>query len=251
MSYFASLQDQRTQTAIEDWKATANVQVDEIGGWRDADTDKLSRYWADGCTIPRTGPPRMPNGFYGQTAFIMGQIANRYRNLDPSPLQAIYGAVAAWYEDRAADRIPPQASLYATLEQAMLVLNAIECDIASRMQTKQNPPVQPKKSNRRTLAKSVEMHAKGELVFQAINRELQDGDTGKQIGEILRGVGVSHETFKASDHFIKARAAWDTLKQKRAIGIQKTTELRRRDHIEAPDYSQLDYASFGGEDDEI
>lgn len=134
MSYFASLQDQRTQTAIEDWKATANDQVDEIGGWRDADTDKLSRYWADGCTIPRTGPPRMPNGFYWQTAFIMGQIANRYRNLDPSPLQAIYGAVAAWYEDRAADRIPPQASLCAMLEQAMLVLNAIECDIASRIQ---------------------------------------------------------------------------------------------------------------------
>ncbi len=128
MPRWASESDSTAASVIERWKQTAADEVDDIGGWREDPNDR----------IHHTGDPtcewgEMPNGFYSRTSYLVGWITTHYPKLDPNPLQDIYIAVLAWYEDHNAKRIPPQRVLFATLERAMLVVNAVEMDIHSRV----------------------------------------------------------------------------------------------------------------------
>ena len=52
--------------------------------------------------------------------------------LDPTPLHEVYSAISAWYEDHNANRVPDQEVLFATLEQAMLLLNSVEVALWQR-----------------------------------------------------------------------------------------------------------------------
>jgi len=133
MPTFATDHDSTTQHTIEKWKIAAREEVEMIGAWRDADADKLADYWTDGYTFRGGGPPKMPNMFYTNTTCLVGEIVARYPKLDPAPLQDVYAAIAAWYADHSAARIPPQPVLFATLERAMMTLQAIEYDIQSRV----------------------------------------------------------------------------------------------------------------------
>ena len=133
MPTFATDHDSTTQHTIEKWKIAAREEVEMIGAWRDADADKLADYWTDGYTFRGGGPPKMPNMFYVYTTCLVGEIVARYPKLDPAPLQDVYAAIAAWYADHSAARIPPQPVLFATLERAMMTLQAIEYDIQSRV----------------------------------------------------------------------------------------------------------------------
>lgn len=133
MPTFATDHDSTTQHTIEKWKIAAREEVEMIGAWRDADADNLAHYWTDGYTFRGGGPPEIPNMFYTNTTCLVGEIVARYPKLDPAPLQDVYAAIAAWYADHSAARIPPQPVLFATLERAMMTLQAIEHDIQSRV----------------------------------------------------------------------------------------------------------------------
>ncbi len=126
MPRWGSESDSTTASVIERWKQTADYEVDDIRRWRE---DPGERIYYSGAPTCEWG--EMPNGFYSRTAYLIGCITTHYPKLDPTPLQDIYIAVLAWHEDHNAKRIPPQPVLFATLERAMLVVNAVEMDIHS------------------------------------------------------------------------------------------------------------------------
>ena len=125
MAWFASDSDRTLRHASARWDQTAFYEVEDIGCWRLATDIRID-----------PGPDAhysrivsgigwdMPTGFGPDTAFILGQ-ANRYPNLDFSPLQDIHAAVVSWHASRNARRIAPQAVLEATLERARVVVHAI------------------------------------------------------------------------------------------------------------------------------
>jgi len=127
---------------ISEWRITAPSQVDDIGAWRNADpNDRLREYWSlekyDHLAVPET---TMPHGFFRQTTGLVQVIISRYPKLYPKPLQDVYAAVSAWHEDQNASRIPPQPVLFSTLEQAMMILVAIEADIGARGISEEGKP---------------------------------------------------------------------------------------------------------------
>ncbi len=130
MPRWGSESDSTTASMIERWKQTAAYEVDDIRGWRE---DPGERIYYSGDPTGEWG--EMPNGFYSRTSYLVGWITTHYPKLDPNPLQDIYIAVLAWHEDHNAKRIPPQPVLFATLERAMLAVNAVEMDIHSRITT--------------------------------------------------------------------------------------------------------------------
>jgi hypothetical protein len=127
MAHYANDDDRLLDRTIDRWKQNAAYEIDDIGGWREAAEKRPtsgdeSRQWGK--------PPRM---FYSDTAYIIGAITSRYPKLDPTPLIDLNEAVTAWHADHNAERIPAQPRLWATLDRAMLTLQAIESDIGSRM----------------------------------------------------------------------------------------------------------------------
>ena len=89
--------DLRTLTILERWKETAVHQVDDIGAWRDANKDQLTRYhWGE------------PQHFYADTVAICERITTEYKQFDASPLQSVCSAVCSWHESRSANGLPTQ-----------------------------------------------------------------------------------------------------------------------------------------------
>lgn len=118
--HFADEGDRLTQRVIERWKLIAASEVDDIGGWREHTHERYE--W---------GPA--PDRFYSHTTHLVGWITSRFPKLDPTPLQDVYGAVTAWHDDHNDSRVPPQTVLFATLDRAMTVVNAVEMDLHSRL----------------------------------------------------------------------------------------------------------------------
>ncbi|MCH7721065.1 MAG: helix-turn-helix domain-containing protein [Planctomycetes bacterium] len=133
MPTYALSEDSWLSRAIEDWRITAPEEVDTIGGWRDASPIKREEvYWSGMASTP-FARPEAPKHFWGDTGSLVGQVTARHPKLDPTPLQDIYEAVAAWYADHDASRIPPQPVLFATLERAITVVNAIEHGLRTQL----------------------------------------------------------------------------------------------------------------------
>jgi hypothetical protein len=136
MPSFSTDYDRSTMGVIERWKRTADSEVDDIGAWRDADPDSdgWQEHWLKeqaACDAGRN--ETTPKNFWSDTAYLVGHIANKYPRLDPTPLQKVYDAVAAWHTDRAVTRIPPQPELFAMLEQAVMVVGAAEMYIVDSL----------------------------------------------------------------------------------------------------------------------
>ena len=128
-----------TLGVIERWKQTAADEVDGIGGWRDADPgDRLHKFWSDPVRHKDTEHGgTMPRMFYTDTAYLLGWVASNHEKLDPTPLQDIYDAVAAWHDDHNAERVPEQRVLVRMLDRAVQVVQAMENAI--RMAARRTP----------------------------------------------------------------------------------------------------------------
>lgn len=122
MPHFDNNADRMAADTIARWKATAASAVDDIGGWRDHARER----------IYRGGWPTTPPDFFAITTNLTGWLTQHHPKIDPSPLADIYSAVTAWYEDHGDERVPDQLALFATLERAMIALNAAEQVILGR-----------------------------------------------------------------------------------------------------------------------
>ena len=112
--------------AIGDWKIAAAEEIDTIGNWRDANPELLaSKFWTGNAYRPRV-EPKPPKNFYTLTTYLFSRLVSHFPKLDPMPLQDIHASIAAWYEDRDARRLRPQPEIFATLERAMMTLQAVE-----------------------------------------------------------------------------------------------------------------------------
>ena len=120
-----------TLQAIERWKQTAADEVDNIGGWRDAEPgDRYHMYWSDPARLINTEHgTTMPRGFESATTYLLSRIWDDDPKRDLTPIQEVYGAVSAWHADHNAERVPEQRVLLHKLEQAMLVVRAVEAGL--------------------------------------------------------------------------------------------------------------------------
>jgi len=279
MPTFATDHDSTTQHTIEKWKIAAREEVEMIGAWRDADADNLAHYWTDGYTFRGGGPPKMPNMFYVYTTCLVGEIVARYPKLDPAPLQDVYAAIAAWYADHSAARIPPQPVLFATLERAMMTLQAIEHDIQSRVvyenQGKVNSrglesapinyqlyqsgqdgialpelPAAPAEAEGKDDARGIRKQEKYKWLAEAML--LVNNNPGWSDAEVARRVGRHPSTLSRSWEYRRA-AALAREKAKRCVGyIQIDSDTKAR-AVEASDEAESIYriGEPGGSIDEI
>lgn len=117
-----------TLGAIARWKQTAADEVDNIGGWRDADPgDRLHKFWSDPARQRGTEHgSTMPNSLFGDTGYLVSWVVSNLEKLDPAPLQDIYDAIAAWHDDHNAERVPEQRVLVRKLDRAIQVVQAVE-----------------------------------------------------------------------------------------------------------------------------
>ncbi|MCC7387332.1 MAG: hypothetical protein IT431_01045 [Phycisphaerales bacterium] len=117
-----------TLRVIERWRQNAAEEVDDIGGWREADpSDRYHKYWCHPARQNDTEPDStMPNWFFGDTTHLMSWAASRHEKLDPTPLQDIYDAVAAWHADHNAERVPEQRVLVLKLDRAVQVVQTMQ-----------------------------------------------------------------------------------------------------------------------------
>ncbi len=130
--------DDETRTtllAMERWKRTAADEVDNIGGWRDADPgDRLHKFWSDPARQKDTEPgSTMPRHFELDTTYLLGRLWDEDPKRDLTPLREVYAAVSAWHADHSAERIPEQRVLVQSLEDAMLVVRAVESQLSRRL----------------------------------------------------------------------------------------------------------------------
>ena len=124
-----------TLMVIERWKRTAADEVDNIGGWRDADPgDRLHKFWSDPARQKGTEHgSTMPRGFESDTTYLLGRVWDDDPKRDLTPLREVCAAISAWHADHSAERIPEQRVLVQSLEQAMLVVRAVESQLARRV----------------------------------------------------------------------------------------------------------------------
>ncbi len=128
-----------TLRVIASWRQTAADEVDDIGGWRDADpSDRLHKYWSDPARHRGTEQgSTMPNSLFGDTGYLLGWAVSNHEKLDATPLQDIYDAIAAWHDDHNAERVPEQRMLFRMLDRAVQVVQAMENAI--RMGARRTP----------------------------------------------------------------------------------------------------------------
>lgn len=106
---------------IAEWKQTAQDEVDDIAGWRDATERRREyvgdprRYWRD---LPRAWRPR--------TALLLGELYQQWPQLDWGAVQRVTRVIAVWHQEKAADRLPSQNELEMDLEAALTAMTAVE-----------------------------------------------------------------------------------------------------------------------------
>jgi hypothetical protein len=128
MPWFANDDDKYASLNADYWWEIAEIEVDDIGGWRDHHTEKR---------FPRSSSGNgEPEWFRHYTCETVSWIARKLPSLNPSPIQTIYAAVNAWHTDWNADRIPPQNELEGILRQAQIILSALRDDVRSRVTDK-------------------------------------------------------------------------------------------------------------------
>ena len=117
MPRYRSDKDERLYRAVDRWKYEASRQLAliECGYIRPGEKEEFEQ-----------GP------LFGETQYLVGVIGSRFRNIDPAPLQAIYNAVKTWYTDEHAGRLPPMAELYLQMDNAVIVLSALEKAVEDR-----------------------------------------------------------------------------------------------------------------------
>lgn len=86
--------------AANEWIQYARDTVGEIGGWREADPNDI--WWA--LCEPLTPEDkrrlkRAADGFHTSTMLLVGAIASKYRNFDPSPLMEVFESVSQWTDN--------------------------------------------------------------------------------------------------------------------------------------------------------
>ncbi len=123
MAQYANEQDKIADGLLTKWMDIARDHVDDIGCWRDHD----DKYYNRG------GWPDPPYDLLGHTQFLTGWIAVNAPQLDPAILQKVYSAIALWYADTSADRLPPQSVLETRIDQAAILLNAARTVIHARL----------------------------------------------------------------------------------------------------------------------
>lgn len=100
------------------WRDTARDEIDNIGGWRDADPeDRDKRFWS---TFPRPSETA-PNGFVGATLAIIEAIPNYMPTTgeDFAAMRTILAAVETWHDQHHADDLPTQGHLVMRLTIAL------------------------------------------------------------------------------------------------------------------------------------
>lgn len=115
-------QDRVILRTIQRWKQTAAYAIDDIDGWRNAAPDNRYPHFSE-------SDARTADDFFAETQYLVGIIVNRFAKLDPTPVTRVCACVEAWYHDHGASRIPPQVELVETLDQAMIVVNALEVGV--------------------------------------------------------------------------------------------------------------------------
>ena len=99
---------------VEHWKQTAASVVEDISGWRDADSESLLWHYS-------WEPPK---NFSGQTEALLAWITANCPQLNATPMLDLHEAATAWYEDRNATRIRRQRELVTLLDRSMMVVNS-------------------------------------------------------------------------------------------------------------------------------
>lgn len=118
-----------TLQVVSDWKGDVAGAVDDIAAWREAARER-HQYAGD----PSREWPTYPK-LYSETTFIVCEITASYPKLDPTPIQDLYDAIAAWLSDHSTRRVPPDNALALTLDRAMTVAQAIEHCILAQLKT--------------------------------------------------------------------------------------------------------------------
>ncbi|MCC7389532.1 MAG: hypothetical protein IT431_12260 [Phycisphaerales bacterium] len=136
--------ERHTLRVIASWRQTAADEVDNIGAWRDADPgDRLHKFWSDPARHKDTEHgSTMPRGFESDTTYLLGRFWDDDPKRDLTAIRDVYAAISAWHADRSAERIPDQRVLDQTLEQAMLVVRAVESQLV-RSVRRSNPGGNP------------------------------------------------------------------------------------------------------------
>ena len=126
MTQYEDPEDELTKRAAVRWFNTARNEVYFIWDERDA-------------VEPRIEPPRgfrgcepLPRNWRSDTTRLVNWITARLRPLDPKPIQTLYEAIRHWRTDRNASRVPPNSVLESLLDDAFVVLSAVEADIDTR-----------------------------------------------------------------------------------------------------------------------
>lgn len=133
MPSYASKADAHADKITGEWIQIADSEVDDIGAWRYTPAEvRISRCVPDKQHYSSGGWPTLPKEFFGYTQHLVGLIAADYP-LEPKPISDIYDAVAAWHHDHNAARVPPQNELYSQLEQAVIVVTAVQAAIYGRV----------------------------------------------------------------------------------------------------------------------